>query len=154
SQDLLLCMLPLAARVSEGGLNKATPREMSNTVAELNRVSDTLASRAELLIDKMCFCRLIESDKFGVYQPLEEDHPIHPGERTPIYIELRNFANERVSDGFRVRIKCDIEIRDYTGHTAWEFGFQERTFISKSPRHDFCDQFGFVVPPNKTPPGR
>jgi hypothetical protein len=158
SQDLLLCMLPLAARLSEGGLQKATPRDMSNIVSELNRVADTLAPRAELVIDKMCFCRFLDSDKFGmfgVYEPLEEDHPFHAGERKRLYIELRNFTNERVSNGYQIRLKSHMEIRDYAGSIAWELGFPElRPDITKSPRHDFCDQFGFVVPPNKVPPGR
>src|SRR5438132_6997158 len=158
SQDLLLCMLPLAARLGEGGLQKATPREMSNTVSELNRVADTLAPRAELVIDKMCFCRFLNSDKFGmfgVYEPLEEDHPFYAGERKRLYIELRNFTNERVSNGYQIRLKSHMEIRDYRGVIAWELGFPELCPDStKSPRHDFCDQFGFVVPPNKVPPGR
>jgi hypothetical protein len=159
SQDLLLCMLPLAARLGEGSLQRATPREMSNTVSELNRVADTLAPRAELVIDKMCFCRFLkDSDKFGmfgVYEPLEEDHPFYPGERKRLYIELRNFTNERVSNGYQIRLKSHMQIRDYRGAIAWELGFPElRADITKSPRHDFCDQFGFVVQPNKVPPGR
>jgi len=158
SQDLLLCMLPLAARLGDAGLQKATPREMSNTVSELNRVADTLAPRAELVIDKMCFCRFLDSDKFGmfgVYEPLEEDHPFHAGERKRLYIELRNFTNERVSNGYQIRLKSHMQIRDYRGAIAWELGFPElRPDITKSPRHDFCDQFGFVVQPNKVPPGR
>src|SRR5262249_35179763 len=70
NQDVLLCLLPLAARLAEGSLSQASPQEVSAILTQLNSVMIPLRPMSALTISKMCYCRAIE--KFGSYEPFPE----------------------------------------------------------------------------------
>src|SRR5205814_216746 len=72
NQELLLCLLPLAKRLTEGSLHQASRSEMTAIVEQLQNLAEPLRPRAELLMDKICFCEGVK--RFGVYMPLPEDH--------------------------------------------------------------------------------
>src|SRR5262245_23549312 len=98
NQEILLGLLPLARRLTEGSLNRTSRQEVSAMVDQLQSVAVPLRTRAELVIDKMCFCEQVKG--FGVYKALPEDHAFQaatadrPGELVQVYVELRNFAVE------------------------------------------------------------
>ena len=150
SQDLLLCMLPLMARLTEGGMQRVDAQEATALVTQLRRMDDVVAPQANLVIGKMCFVRLIQ--KFGVYQAWGEDHLFRPNERMLIYAEVQNFSNLRVeqSGSYEVRLSINLEIRDYQNKVVEITSFL-RMDQSHCPRRDYYNWYGLNVP--ECPPG-
>jgi len=150
SQDLLLCMLPLMTRLTEGGLKRVDAQEASALVTQLHRLEDVLVPRANLLISKMCFVRKI--DKFGVYQAWGEDHLFRPRERMVVYVEVQNFANMRLENAYEVRLASIVEIRDYHGGPVMiDKRLKPLIDQSQSPRRDCYNWCAFDLP--DCPPG-
>src|SRR5436190_2042196 len=55
SQELLLSLLPVVARLAEGG--KSTPRDTALVLDQLDTLVEPVRAKAALVIDKVCFCR-------------------------------------------------------------------------------------------------
>jgi hypothetical protein len=164
AREALLCLLPLAVRLSDG---PADPANRAAIAPLLDQVHDLTAPASPtsllrwsaLRIDKMCFCRYIKL--FGVYEPLPDDvQPIfqggsegRPGERVQVYAEVRNFTSIRQGDKYVTQMASWGEIYDYEGHKVGEnieFGCDPD--VSRSPRQDYFINYQFSVPPN-LPPG-
>src|SRR5262249_26349155 len=121
SQELLICLLPLAVELAE--VEKINPKQMEMTVEQLHMLLDPLQCRAPLVIEKICFCSRI--DAFGVFEKLPLDHVFQPGELVRAYAELRNFTSERhdAADGqsiYVTRLAGAVEIRDNDGKSVWK----------------------------------
>lgn len=154
NQDLLLCLLPLVARLTEGG----SPAEIKGTAALVEQLDSLLSpyrAKAPLTIDKMCFCRRIED--FGEYEPLPEGHLFRPEEEVRVYVEVRNFTCEKreIIPGqtrYETRLACSAEIRNYTGDKVLYLNFhRDKPDLRRSERHDYFDNYRFLVP--DLPPG-
>jgi hypothetical protein len=150
NQDLLLCLLPLAARLAEGSLRQGDPHELTTVLSQLDGVSDSLQPLAELRVERMCFCRDIK--KYGDYTPLEDDHGFKPQEWAQLYVEVQNFASEQEGNLYKVHLTSRGEIRDFQGKLAWCRDFPVEPDTSLTRRRDFFNTYTFVVP--KIPPGR
>jgi hypothetical protein len=157
SQDLLLCLLPLTARLTEGGLRDAKPQEVAVLLDQLDGLAVPLRTRAPLTIDKLYYCRLIKS--FGDYDPLPEDHVFHPDDEVHVYVELRNFGSVKREAGpgqstYVTPLYSSAVIYDQDDKKVWR---QDIVFLrdkpdeSRSLRHDYFDHCRFWVP--KIPPG-
>ncbi|MCS6849950.1 MAG: hypothetical protein NZ700_02130 [Gemmataceae bacterium] len=147
NQDLLLVLLPLAGRLTEGSLDQASPAEVALLVEQLERLLHPLRLRASLVIDTMCFCRRI--GKFGDYEPLPSDHSFKPGDLAQVYVELRNFSTEQRDPYYLTHLSSTLEIHDFTGKTVWRQDFPEdrtRPDRSRSLRHDYFNNYRFCVP--------
>jgi hypothetical protein len=144
SRDLLLCMFPLAARLAESGAPRIDGQEATALVAELDRLKVALEPRANLVIDKMCFTQRIHS--FGVYLPCKEDQLFRPGDWVEVYVELRNFSNEKIADGYAVRLSSNLVVRDFNDVYQWGGDLQERpTDLTKTPRQDCFYRCAFEI---------
>jgi hypothetical protein len=156
SQELLLSLLPLAVRLTEGGLQQPNPGELAAVLEQLRALERPLAERAALGIDKMCLCRRIES--YGVYQKVPEDWAYaagvgdQPGELVQVYVELRNFASKQQGNSFETCLTSSLEIHDYRGNLVWRRDFPAQPDHSHSARHDYFINYRFAVPPH-VPPG-
>jgi hypothetical protein len=156
SQELLLSLLPLAVRLTEGGLQQPNPGELAAVLEQIRALERPLAERAALGIDKMCLCRKIES--YGVYQKVPDDWAYaagvgdQPGELVQVYVELRNFASKQQGSSYETCLASSLEIRDYHGTLVWRRDFQAQPDHSHSPRHDYFINYRFAVPPH-VPPG-
>jgi hypothetical protein len=154
NQDMLLVLLPLAARLTEGSLAKASAQEINALIEGLNGLLTPLRAQAPLTISKMCFCRSVNG--FGKYDPWPDDHRFIRGDRALIYLELQNFASREMrlpSGQIRhvVQLVSSAEIRDFTGKKVWpgDIIFQRDgsdADASRTPRNDYCDGYGFWVP--------
>jgi hypothetical protein len=155
NQDLLLCLLPLVVRLSEGSLQKCDSRELTNVLAELERVRRLIQPAAQLVIDKMCFVK--DVDKFGMYEKLDDEHEFQPGDLIEIYVELQNFSNVRDErTGLSaIRLKSEIQILDFNGRRVEinSFAGEERPDLSETPRHDFFINYFWQLP-RSMPDGR
>jgi hypothetical protein len=160
NQDMLLVALPFAARLTEGDIDKVSPREAAELADLVQGVEDRLRQRAALRIEKMLFCRQI--DDFGEYVPrptvngmptFEGGAGDQPGETVRVYVELRNVSSKQRGDSYETRLAGSIELLDFELHTAYRFDFTPEQHRGKSARHDFFVNCSFSVP-RKIPPGR
>src|SRR5262249_30581119 len=95
TQDLLLVVLPLLVRVSEGGINKAKPDDLMHLLEQIESAWLVVGPRAPLSIEKICYAQRLDQARFGVYQQLPEDHAFRTGDLVEVYLELRNFSSKR-----------------------------------------------------------
>jgi hypothetical protein len=150
NQDLLLCLLPVVVRLSEGGLQKCDSRELTSLLAELERLRRLIQPAAQLVIDKMCFVEHI--DGFGVYQKLDDEHEFQPGDVLVVYAELQNFssAQDERTGLSAIRLKSEIQILDFNGRRVElkNFADEERPDRSQTPRHDFFINYTWQLPHN------
>jgi hypothetical protein len=157
-QEALLCLLPLAVRLSEGSLERARPEEMAEMVDGLRGVETSLEKRAALRIEKMRFCRQVRA--FGDYEPIESGQAAfeagsngQAGELMQVYVEVRNFASEAQGPFQVTRLASRAEIRDYAhGKTVKRINFDAYTDRCRSPRQDYFIRYSFRVPAD-LPPG-
>lgn len=150
SQDVLLCLLPLAAHLADTGLDKTGDKSLGMVLEQLNSMMVPLRTRAPLLIDKMCLCRSIGG--FGDYVPLPADHVFRSGELVRLYVEMRNFQSDRreIAPGQMVYVTelgGRAEIRDFTGKPVWSQEFhRDRPDQSQSLRTDYFEHYRFCLP--------
>jgi hypothetical protein len=161
NQELLLCLLPLAARLTEDNLDQASPQYLATVLEQLSSLSRPLRSRAALSIEKLCFCREIKG--YGLYEPLPDDHAFRtgsdsrPGEMVQVYVEVRNFVSEPQGPFHLTRLASSLQICDLKGNVVWRHAFPdaraERDWgdRSRTPRTDYFINFNFWMP--QLPPG-
>ena len=148
-QDLLLALLPLAARIGEGELERISPEEMAAILDQLHALTLALRPRAALALDKMCFCRQINN--FGQYEPLPPDHPFQagggdrPGERVQVYVEVKNFTSRQCGQAYETALWSELEILNAQKQQEWVWRRRE-VVRSQSPWQDYFINFQFNVP--------
>src|SRR6185437_805243 len=86
----LLVLLESVAQIEQGGVSQLSPRDLAAWMERLNGLTTLLRSKAQLILDKMCFCSRIES--FGQFKALENTC-FQPGEEVHVYVQVRNFAS-------------------------------------------------------------
>jgi hypothetical protein len=155
TRDLLALLLPLTARIGEGGLDRASPQEAGALLEQLNDLTAALRARAPLSLKKVCFCRRING--FGDYEALPPnpefqggiDHRL--GERVRIYAEVRNFRSVPKGNVYETQLVKSVEIHaahDPTGNPIiiktpdWT-----KPTLSYSPQQDYFLNIGFNLPP-------
>jgi hypothetical protein len=155
TQDVLLGLLSVAARLGEGGLERAAPPEVAVMHEQLRGLADALRGRAPLLLDKLCFCRRI--DNFGGFEPLPVDYAFRaggnglPGERARVYVEVRNFTNRPHGDTFETRLASTLEIVNAEGKLVRRWNLPAPPDRSHSPRQDYFISFTFRIQPEMGP---
>ncbi|HEX5269513.1 MAG TPA: hypothetical protein VFW33_03450 [Gemmataceae bacterium] len=160
NQDMLLVALPFAARLTEGDIDKVSPREAAELADLMQGVEERLRQRAALRVEKMLFCRQI--DDFGEYVPREAVNGMatfeggagdQPGETIRVYVELRNVSSRQRGDSYETRLTGGVELLDFDGRSVYLYDFKPEQHRGQSPRHDFFVNCYFSVPRN-IPPGR
>jgi hypothetical protein len=154
SQDVLVALLPFAARVADGGLDQASPSEVTNLMVELDQIRAALRARTPLSIDKVCYCRRISN--YGLYDPLPDDHVFaggsrNHGELVQLYVEARNFAIRQNGKIYDTALASKLEIRDANCGLVARMDFPARPDRSLSPRQDYFIHYQFYVPAQMEP---
>jgi hypothetical protein len=169
-REQLLALLQLAAGIGERDVEQMSPEEVAAALDRLRALARQLRRRAPLTLDKVCFCRRIES--FGQYEPLSplpsHDHcefqagsDGQPGERVQVYVEVRNFTSMHVQDHYETRLNSWLEILDYPldkprvdgqGRQVVLMKLGTCIDVSQTPRQDYFLNFLFHVPA-RLPPG-
>lgn len=151
TQDFLLRMLPLVAGCTEVPSSLRDPHTMSAMVAQLDRISDELRPRADLQIQRICFCSSVK--RYGDYRPLPKDHVFHPGEIVSVYVELKNFSCLEESGAFSVRLANHIYIAPAGGGQGWHGSARAGDLPewSKSRPHDCSKTYSIPLPSDLQP---
>jgi hypothetical protein len=160
TQEFYLRALPTLTIFARKKLNDLTPQEVTVLKDELQSLDAQLRPRAELVIDRACFCKWYKA--FGVYEPLPESYaflggtlPDRPGEGVWVYAELRNFANELRDGWYVTKLSATIEVRDEKGEKLIKKvlptdGQPARRSLSRI--NDLFGVYGFYLTPD-IPPG-
>ncbi len=156
NQEMLLALLPLAVRLTEGTVDDAKPQELAALIDQLHSLSLPLRKRAPLRIAKMCFCREIQ--RFGRYEPLREDEALfqagcegRPGDQVQVYVEVRNFTSEQQGPYNVTKLASNLEVRNYEGKAVWSYAFPDEPDTSRTPRQDYFINYRFHVPAELAP---
>ncbi len=155
TQEILLALLPLAARLGEGGIDKASPQEIAVLVEQLNSLANQLRGRTALVVEKACFARRIEG--FGVYDPLAPNpmfvagYDGQHGDRSQFYAEVRNVLSKYDGKLYETHLTGRVEIYDSDGQCKWGKNLRDEPTLSLSLRQDFFVSFRFVPPPGLRP---
>jgi hypothetical protein len=151
TQELLLVLLPLAARLTEGGLQTNNPQEMKIVVDQLEEAIKIFRSRAPFRMENMCFCRSVK--EFGSYKRIPGEQVFHPDDRVTVYVEFKNFSTVGIGQDHCIRLASRIEIRDYGNHFRWEPSspLRNEPDFSSTPRHDYHRVYSVTIP--HIPPG-
>jgi hypothetical protein len=155
NQEMLLLLLPLAARMSEGKLLTGNPQDVTFYTEQLSNLLVRIRPRLSLVIDKICFCRDIRG--FGMYDPLPDTPIYHRNEHVDIYMEVRNFSSKPVTSSGQVvyvtelRTSAEIFTRDRRTK-VWPAANERFVFhrdgpdICRTLRHDYFDHCYFMLP--------
>ncbi len=151
NQDVLLNLLPLTARMSEGPLSHADPQEIAIILDQLQGIALALQPKASLVMDKACFCRQVR--KFGVYEALGERPSFRQGELVEVYCEIRNVTCERSklqSGDYRTQLQSSLEIRNAA--TGWNIRSRNgKADVSHTPQHDYYLHYKFAIKDDMRP---
>ncbi len=157
TQEILLALLPVAARLGEGGLDHAPPEEIAALLEQLDHLANLLRGRAALTVEKGCFARRIEG--FGAYDPLPAD-PVFTagsdgqhGDRAQVYAEVRNAQSKFDGKVHTIQLTGRLEVHGTDGQCLWSHNYREGVGPTRSlsPRQDVVVNFQFRPPPNLRP---
>ena len=148
NQKFLLAIIPPMMRATEGSFATAEPQDLAAMIEQLQTAAGLLKAKAALRTETVCFCRRIV--KYGVFDPLDQNHSFRPGEMAELYVELRNVVGEghvkpSGERGFRTRFACEFALRDTDNKIVWGKDCDSEEF-SRSLRHDVYLPFRFCVP--------
>lgn len=144
SQDVLIKLLPAAARSAEGHLHD--PAEATDVLRQIESAAAVLRPRSELRMDVIRLCS--KWTDYGEYDPVPAGQSLRPGAYLFLYAEVRGVVPEEVpfKDGepgylirFRAAFRCKgggklkEESKSYFRHT-------------RSPARDICVPYGFTAP--------
>jgi hypothetical protein len=150
SREMLMTLLPMAARVGDGGLEHSTPQEAAVLLEQLRSLEGVLKPRAALALDQVRFCRKVNG--FGHYEPWPDDHVFQAGtadqrgERMQVYVEVRNFASRRNGTVYETSLGGVVEVRDADDKPISRLDFPPRVDRSQTPRGDYILNFQFYLP--------
>ena len=147
NQEFLIALIPPLARAAEGDLSRADPTDVAALLEQLQTATAVLKSRAALRIDVACFCRKVV--RFGIFDPIGENHSFRPGEMAEMYVELRNVVGEPLAEagrrGIRTRLATEMVLRDGANKLVWREDC-DRDEFARSARHDLDLHYRFCVP--------
>ncbi len=150
SREMLMTLLPMAARVGDGGIDHSTPQETAVLLEQLRTLEGVLRPRAALALDQVRFCRKVNG--FGHYEPWPDDHVFQAGtaeqrgERMQVYVEVRNFASRLNGAVYETSLGGVVEVRDGDDKLISRLDFPPRVDRSQTPRGDYILNFQFYLP--------
>jgi hypothetical protein len=152
NQEMLLCLLPMVARLSEKSIDQFGPAEIAALQDQLQSLQVALRPRAEFVIARMCLCETVK--QFGVYKPWPEGHVFRAksdrssGDLVQLYVELRNFASVRHEQFYETRLASSIQLVDARGKEMYFCAFRDEKepICSRTLLQDYSNNYSFYVP--------
>lgn len=146
---MLLLLTSIAQMEQSGGIARISPRDLAAWSDRLNTLTASLRGKAQLILERMCFCSYIKN--FGDFAPLPPEHTFfQPGEVAHVYVQVRNFSSRREGDKYVTVLKGRMEIYDENNRDSPPITWASPPCadVSASPRQDYYINFRFQVPPN------
>jgi len=149
-EAMLTLLMSIAQLQQSGGVERMSARDLAACMDRLHTLTASMRGRAQLILERMCFCRSIKN--FGDYTPLSpENVSFQPGEVVHIYVQVRNISSRRLRDKYVTVLKGRFEISDENNREkppTITWASQPREDVSASPRQDYYINFQFRVPLN------
>jgi hypothetical protein len=154
TRELMRGLLGSVAYLEQsGGIARISPEQLATLLDRVHALTVPLRPRAQLILDRMCFCKSIES--FGKYRMCSLNPPtFQPGEEARVYLQVRNFASKPAGSCYKTVLKGQLEIYDEThrDRPSFQVNIAPQEDPSQTPRQDFFVHIRFHVPLN-CPPG-
>jgi len=163
TQEYLWELLPILECLDKKGDKPLTAVDILKLQKQLENLMQTLRSRADLVIDKMCFCECIKG--YDNYEPLPEGYEFkptqgngkRPGDLVQIYLQLRNFGSKEDHGQFITCLNSTVELHQMFGkekRAVWTKNFlTDRTPLRNPTMRNECfTKHTFCAP--EIPPGR
>jgi hypothetical protein len=145
TQQILLSLLPVLARVSDGKLQQMKPEEMDILLDQLTKVPNMLRPRASLQASNVRLCR--EVHNFAHTEAFPERHEFRPGDIVYLYMELANFScTADPQGGYTVTLASSMEMKDASGAVVWKAEPKEVPDKVSTPPQDYYRNFRLSVP--------
>ncbi|MHB1422093.1 MAG: hypothetical protein ACYC3I_02630 [Gemmataceae bacterium] len=144
---MLLLLTNIVQLEQGGGLARISPRDLAVWTDRLDTLTASLRGRAQLILERMCFCDSIKN--FGEFAPLPSEHTFfQPGEFCHVYVEARNLSSRRQGDKFVTVLKARMEIFDENNRDTPPITWTSppKIDVSAAPRQDYFINFLFQVP--------
>jgi hypothetical protein len=160
TRDWFVGLLPLLVSLTRTPVGQLRPEEAAHMQDQVQKLLLPLRARANLVIDKMCYCKPESDPERRViyrYRPLPEEHPFlpcagdRPSELVYIYVELRNLGTVRNGAFYETRLSSSVEIRDDKGRVYLQRPFDARPLRSPDLSSDFYNTYAFYF--RDIPPG-
>ncbi len=152
NRDLLRGLLLLAVRLAQEPLPKIDPQDADALLIQLHDMEAPLRPLAALTIDKMRFCRRI--DTYGGYEPLPDGYQFRALEQVQVYVELRNFTCAKQGGIYLAHVASTLEILDAAEKVVWSQDLDDRG--RPEPRRtawqEYFRDYRFYLP-ERIPPG-
>jgi hypothetical protein len=148
TRDAMVILLNSIVQLeNDGGIARISPRDLAAWTDRLNTLTATMRSRAQLILERTCFCTSINN--FGDFTPLPAEHTFfHPGELAHVYVQARNLSSRRRGEKYATVLKARLEIYDENSRESpIKWASPPREDISASPRQDYYINFRFFVDP-------
>lgn len=149
-EAMLTLLMSIAQMQQSGGVERMSPHDLAACMDRLHALTASMRGRAQLILDRMCFCRSIKN--FGDYTPLPSEHvSFQPDEMVHIYVQVRNISSRRLREKYVTVLKGRFEIYDENNREkppTITWASQPREDVSASPRQDYYINFQFRVPRN------
>ncbi|HZZ79892.1 MAG TPA: hypothetical protein VFE62_15340 [Gemmataceae bacterium] len=153
TQEFFLRLLPPLTVFAKTPISKLSPQEIQLVQELLYSLRDQLRTRCALDVNRMTYCKSIEG--FGNYVPLPDNYAFlkasgnSPGEKVQLYVELRNFASIKGTDGiYLTKLSCKLQLKDANNKEVWKWAFdpKETTHRRSACLNDYHGSFSFYVP--------
>lgn len=145
TQQILLSLLPVLSRISDGKLQQMKPEEMDILLDQLTKVPNMLRPRASLQATNVRLCR--EVHNFAHTEAFPERHEFRPGDIVYLYMELANFScTADPQGGYLVTLGSSMEMKDASGTVVWKAEPKEVPDKVSTPPQDYYRNFRLSVP--------
>lgn len=147
-EPMLVLLKSIAQLQQDGGVERLSPGDLAVWTERLSSLIASLQGRAQLILERMCFCSHIEN--FGDYTPLPPESIVfQPGESAHIYVQVRNISFRRMREKYVTVLKARFEIydensRDKKPPITWTSRLRED--VRTSPCQDYYISFRYHVP--------
>jgi hypothetical protein len=149
-QEMLLHLLPMIARVENGGLltDSMSDEEKLNLLEAFQSLTRELQASAPLVIDKLFFCEEVKGFGRGTPRPSTQ---YRGGDKVALYVEIQNLIDRRSSDErYVTHLTSVLEIRQ-GDRLIKPLPVQSMPDWSWSPRHDHFSLIRFQMPRDLDP---
>jgi hypothetical protein len=149
-------ILPFLAELTRKGVEKLEPKEVALMQDQLQGLLLWLRARAQLGIDKVCYCEP-DLQRPGSHKPLNKEYQFRPGEMVLLYTELRNLGSVRQGEFYEARLSSFVTISEEAKPERALFRKKvddpRRPLRSRTFANDYFNTYSFYVPAC-IPPGR
>jgi hypothetical protein len=152
TQEAILRLLMAIDVLHDKSIEKLDPKEIAALGQNIEGLRNELASRCELMINRMCLCEKVIGNQPLV---LPKTHVMHAEERVTVFVEVRNTACRPEGDKYVTLLHGTATIYNAAGEREWQQNFRPWENPNEFPvRRSDCTQCYVFYAPKGMRPGK